>query len=145
MIKINDVVFMKDEEGLYRDDVLNGTRLKVESDTTNPLIWSCLVLEGKNEGKRFFIHEKHLQESDEALADKYHDTHYNKLGVQPIEVMQAIMTHEEFVGFLKGNMLKYSMRCGLKDAESKERAKFERYKVWHEKAVKGEYIDPRVD
>jgi hypothetical protein len=29
--------------------------------------------------------------------------------------MQAVMTHEEFVGFLKGNIIKYSMRAGRKD------------------------------
>jgi hypothetical protein len=26
-----------------------------------------------------------------------------------------VMTHEEFVGFLKGNIIKYSMRQGRKD------------------------------
>jgi len=29
--------------------------------------------------------------------------------------MQAVLTHEEFVGFLKGNIIKYSLRAGRKD------------------------------
>jgi len=30
-------------------------------------------------------------------------------------VMEAVMTHEEFVGFLKGNLIKYSLRQGKKE------------------------------
>jgi len=28
--------------------------------------------------------------------------------------MESVLSHEEFVGFLKGNIIKYSMRQGLK-------------------------------
>jgi len=42
-------------------------------------------------------------------------SHYKDMAVQPWEVMQSVMTHEEFVGFLKGNVIKYSMRQGKKE------------------------------
>ena len=42
-------------------------------------------------------------------------THYKEMPVQPWEVMEAVLTHEEFVGFLKGNIVKYSMRAGRKE------------------------------
>jgi len=42
-------------------------------------------------------------------------SHYKDMTVQPWAVMQAVMTHEEFVGFLKGNIIKYGMRSGRKD------------------------------
>ena len=42
-------------------------------------------------------------------------THYKDMAVQPWTVMQAVLTHDEFVGFLKGNIIKYSMRAGRKD------------------------------
>lgn len=42
-------------------------------------------------------------------------THYKDMAVQPWTVMQAVLTHEEFVGFLKGNIIKYGMRSGRKD------------------------------
>jgi hypothetical protein len=29
--------------------------------------------------------------------------------------MEAVLTHAEFVGFLKGNVIKYSLRAGRKD------------------------------
>lgn len=42
-------------------------------------------------------------------------THYVTMAVQPWEVMETVMTREEFVGFLKGNIIKYSMRQGKKE------------------------------
>jgi hypothetical protein len=41
--------------------------------------------------------------------------HYKDMPVQPWAVMQAVLTREEFLGFLKGNIIKYSMRAGRKD------------------------------
>lgn len=42
-------------------------------------------------------------------------SHYRDMPVQPWEVMEAVLTKEEFIGFLKGNALKYSMRAGRKE------------------------------
>ena len=44
--------------------------------------------------------------------------HYKEMGVQPWSVMEAVLTHEEFVGFLKGNAIKYAMRQGKKDGSN---------------------------
>lgn len=41
--------------------------------------------------------------------------HYKEMPVQPWTVMEAVLTHDEFIGFLKGNVIKYSMRAGRKD------------------------------
>lgn len=58
-------------------------------------------------------------------------THYHG-AVEPIELMQAILTPEEFIGFLKGNMIKYAFRAGRKAGESaeKDRNKFLVYSQW---------------
>jgi hypothetical protein len=40
---------------------------------------------------------------------------YKDMPVQPWAVMQAVLTRDEFLGFLKGNIIKYSMRAGRKD------------------------------
>ena len=40
--------------------------------------------------------------------------HYKDMGVQPWSVMESVLTREEFIGFLKGNVIKYSMRNGKK-------------------------------
>jgi hypothetical protein len=41
-------------------------------------------------------------------------SHYKDMGMQPWAVMEAVLTHEEFVGYLKGNVIKYGMRQGKK-------------------------------
>lgn len=43
-------------------------------------------------------------------------SHYKDMGVQPWHVMEAVLTREEFIGFLKGNLIKYAMRQGKKDS-----------------------------
>jgi Protein of unknwon function (DUF3310) len=44
-------------------------------------------------------------------------SHYKDMAVQPWAVMESVLTHEEFVGFLKGNIIKYAMRQGRKDSD----------------------------
>jgi len=56
---------------------------------------------------------------DEVWADDIQvgGTHYKDMPVQPWDVMQSVMSHTEFVGFLKGNIIKYAMRQGRKDSD----------------------------
>jgi hypothetical protein len=59
-----------------------------------------------------------IMEADQKADDRQvGGTHYKDMPVQPWEVMEALLTHEEFVGFLKGNVLKYAMRQGRKDSD----------------------------
>lgn len=62
---------------------------------------------------------------------------------QPIETMQANMTNEEFIGFLKGNIIKYACRCGKKDEPLKEAEKIKQYAEWFCVVLSGGTIDPR--
>lgn len=57
--------------------------------------------------------------------------HYHG-AVEPIELMQSILTPEEFKGFLKGNAIKYAFRAGRKAGESAEKdtTKFLVYSQW---------------
>lgn len=58
-------------------------------------------------------------------------THYMG-AVQPIELMLNVLYREEFIGFLKGNMIKYAFRAGRKEGESaeKDRNKYLTYAKW---------------
>ena len=49
--------------------------------------------------------------------------HYKEMGVQPWDVMEAVLSREEFIGFLKGNIVKYSMRAGKKDSDDAGKAR----------------------
>lgn len=51
----------------------------------------------------------------EALKTQVGGSHYKDMPIQPIEVMRAVLTPEEYRGFLKGNIIKYSMRAGRKE------------------------------
>lgn len=69
--------------------------------------------------------------------------HYQILQQQPIEIMQVLMTHEQFLGFCWGNAIKYILRLGKKDAPEKEMQKAQQYAKWYIEASKGKIIDPR--
>ena len=68
-------------------------------------------------------------------------THY-KGAVEPLEVMAKLLNKDEFIGFLKGNIIKYSYRAGRKQGESgeKDRNKFLVYSDWLHKVTNGEPI-----
>ena len=72
-----------------------------------------------------------------------YDDHYQG-AVEPIELMQAQMTQEAFMGFLRGNIIKYASRFGKKDNQStiKEATKIRVYAEWLEVAARGDRVTP---
>jgi hypothetical protein len=63
-------------------------------------------------------------------------SHYKDMAIQPWTVMQAVLTPEEFRGFLKGNIIKYAMRQGRKDG-SDDAGKAMHYKYKLEEVING--------
>jgi hypothetical protein len=53
--------------------------------------------------------------------------HYTAGGIECIDYLKAKLTPEEFVGFLKGNTLKYMSRAGLKNDELEDYKKAQFY------------------
>ena len=53
-------------------------------------------------------------------------THYKAMRVQPWTVMEYLLTPQEFIGYLKGCAIKYSMRNGHKQ-DSDDAGKLEHY------------------
>ena len=55
-------------------------------------------------------------------------SHYDIwLGFEAIDIMKAILTKDEYIGYLKGNILKYQLRLGKKDDVQKEIVKIKDY------------------
>lgn len=54
-------------------------------------------------------------------------SHYKNMAIQPWTVMEHVLTPEEFKGFLKGNIIKYSMRAGHKGDTSEDTNKARHY------------------
>lgn len=48
-------------------------------------------------------------------------------GKQSIDVMRHMLTREEFLGFLKGQVLKYQLRLGKKDDYKQDLKKIDDY------------------
>jgi DnaJ-class molecular chaperone len=53
--------------------------------------------------------------------------HYDYFGEQAIDVIKAALTAEEYIGFLKGNSLKYRLRAGKKNNALEDLKKAEEY------------------
>lgn len=68
--------------------------------------------------------------------------HYQIADMQPIEIMQAYLTKEQFIGFLRGNVIKYILRMGHKDDVIKDAEKACQYAEWLVKALRDERIVP---
>lgn len=77
-------------------------------------------------------------------SNEVNEEHYGGR-IQPLEFMQANMTQEEFIGFLKGNVIKYVSRAGKKQNSDikDDLAKAERYLRWLRLVVNGDIINPR--
>lgn len=79
---------------------------------------------------------------------KHYDEHYaSMVGLEPIELMQLVLSYDEFIGFLKGNIIKYTMRAGKKQGEAAEKdaAKAKRYTEWLVKLGYKMPINPKED
>ena len=84
-----------------------------------------------------------IDEDEDTQEDSMHDKHYREAVVEPILVMQALFSHDEFIGFLKGNILKYRLRAGHKGGEEEMKSDLDKipvYEEWLERAKKGERI-----
>ena len=79
-----------------------------------------------------------VKEHDADVKNKHYISDH-----QPIETMQSNMTHDEMIGFLKGNIIKYACRCGKKDEPLKEAEKIKQYAEWLCIVLSGGTIDPR--
>ncbi len=83
-----------------------------------------------------------------APATEHYDEHYaSMIGLEPIELMQLVLTYDEFIGFLKGNIIKYTLRAGKKQGEAAEKdvAKANRYTEWLIKLGYKMPINPKED
>ena len=134
--------FSIDEEVLWRisdDKAPKGTI--IGSDTQYNVRF-----EHEDGGHEYWLSEDELEHVDDTMehsgdAEKY-DKHYQG-DIQPIELMQSAMSAEAFMGFLRGNIIKYACRLGKKDDVAKETTKILRYAKWLDKVAKGKKVNPR--
>ena len=77
-----------------------------------------------------------------AMTDNVnHPPHYNKGGVECIHAIQAMLTPDEFVGYLRGRSLKYRWRMRYKSNPIQDMEKAE----WYEKKLMQFWLENRDD
>ena len=54
-------------------------------------------------------------------------SHYKEMSIQPWDAMEVLLSPAEFIGFLKGNYLKYLMRDGKKHGAMHDTEKARHY------------------
>lgn len=76
-----------------------------------------LTLEEAEELERILVHSMLNKGSNGTTADdiQISGNHYKDMPIQPWHIMEAVLTGEEFRGFLCGNVIKYSLRAGRKE------------------------------
>jgi len=52
-----------------------------------------------------------------------HPPHYTQGGVECIDAIASALGREQFIGFLRGQVIKYQWRLGRKDASAQDNAK----------------------
>ena len=76
-----------------------------------------------------------VQETKEDMVNS--PSHYNASGIECIDAIAAALTPEEFIGYCKGNGIKYIWRAGLKIDKKQDLKKA----VWYTLMAAGD--DPR--
>lgn len=66
----------------------------------------------------------------EKTEDLSNPSYYKDMVHEPIEVMKERMTHEQFEGFLWGNIIKYALRYSRKEEKKKTAEKILEYASW---------------
>lgn len=83
-------------------------------------------------------------DDEDTQEDTMHDKHYRDSIVEPILVMQDFFSHDELIGFLKGNILKYRLRAGHKGTKEEMQADLDKirvYEKWLDAVKNGERIE----
>jgi hypothetical protein len=127
------VVTLKECDNVYR-------RYKIDADDWN---WCDEMFEGLVGMQSAEL--KEVLDDENINGNTIRPGYYEKSAMQPLEVMQRIMTAEQFKGFLLGNCIKYRMRCENKGQRDSDMYKARQYAYWLELVRQGKIINPSVD
>ena len=83
---------------------------------------------------------------ENAHMSKKHDpvnfpSHYNKGGIECIDAIKAMLSPDEFVGYLRGNSLKYRWRMRYKSNPIQDMEKAQ----WYEKKLMQFWLENQDD
>lgn len=88
-------------------------------------------------GDKFLPEDDSLEDPEDISSPDY----YQVTTEQPIQIMREIMSQDEFIGFLWGNIIKYSMRMKRKDNPVSEAKKIKQYATWLVNVYEGKELE----
>ena len=77
----------------------------------------------KKENERLNPKENKLSRDDKS-------NYYDAGSVETIEIIKAKLTHEQYIGYLLGQVLKYACRLNFKGHKSRDSEKLANYAAW---------------
>lgn len=148
----DDVWFVQGDERIYGSIIaIEGTFAKVLLNSDIPVMRTrCIPLDNlyimpRKAREEKTRHQRGLVSGRKEGGTSKDAEHYKKAAMQPIEVMQRFLTHEEFLGFLKGNIIKYKARAIYKGKQAEDMQKARQYAYWLAMAEAGVVIRAEHD
>ncbi len=151
LIRVTSGVY-KGKKGTIRKKLTYEAAMVLEEEDIEKPFINCFLpyekLEPLDASVMYVVKGNSQTEDASAPNTKYYDEHYASMGgLEPIELMQLVLSYDELIGFLKGNIIKYTLRAGKKQGEAAEKdvAKAKRYTEWLKKLGYKMPINPKED
>ena len=140
----NDVVFQI-EDHLVRGTIISIAGIFAKVKISDNLYGSRTTLVELSSLRHYRKDRKEAQNKAHNAGTSEAATHYQKAAMQPIEMMQRFLTRKEFIGFLKGNVIKYKARAAFKGSKADDMQKARQYAYWLAMAEAGICIQAERD
>lgn len=149
-IGLIDKILMYDsteDAPIFNDMKISHTPTCIIVDDKGEYVWIPYGFEGRSSSDiaRWVFKCTHNQWNDvedemiedlenKGVANDYekNPSYYDRASVSAIDLMAELMNHDQFEGFLWGNILKYAYRYGQKGNKAETAAKIKQYADWLE-------------
>ena len=111
----------------WRDKKLGAPKRTYKKRSEREWKWDTVTVVSSNTPFESRVMEMPITMEEPNVDVVNHPPHYKVGGIEVIDFIQAKLTPEEFRGYLKGNVLKYTSRAGHKDDARQDIGKL----VWY--------------
>jgi len=106
-------------------------------DDATPEEWNALrskaktIAKAPNESTSFPTYGENIPDNSTKFDSVSKPAHYNNGGMECIEAIEGMLDHDEYIGYLRGNSLKYRWRYRYKGKPMEDLRKAE----WYERRL----------
>ena len=81
------------------------------------------------------IYGWHELKGKTTMSQDKKSNYYDTGNIETIEIVKAELTHEQYIGYLLGNVIKYACRLNFKGSKSRDSEKLANYSKWLEAEI----------